>query len=192
MHLLKTISYQLTFTTPEGGVISYGREKPFLVNVLKTFRVESNEQGRHFGDKLPFTIKLKLKGGDLVANDSDDYINSSIGRLYNNAELSDVEVRWGCVTIKAHKTILAASSETLRTAFSRNNFLENKTGVYSVDPQHMNLAILQDVIRQGLDFSFNYVRALFFFPKKLPLFLIHILSDPDVRNRIYEYKFCYR
>ena len=48
----------------------------------------------------------------------------NISRLYNSDNLSDVVVRCGDMKVKAQKNILAAHSDTLRTVFSGNSYLE--------------------------------------------------------------------
>ena len=58
-----------------------------------------------------------------------------------------MEIQCGCLVVKAHKSILSAQSETLKTALSSPVFKEGKTGVYTISESHMDIRILRDVLR---------------------------------------------
>ena len=70
-----------------------------------------------------------------------------ISQLYNNATLSDVVIKCGSLAVKAHKTILAAQSATLRAAFSGHSSYGVKAGIYTIKEADMCPYILQDVLQ---------------------------------------------
>ena len=70
-----------------------------------------------------------------------------LSRIYNDDNFSDVVVKCGDLERRAHKNVLAAHSDVLRTVFSSNNFVEGRTGVYEIKEADMSPAILHDVLQ---------------------------------------------
>jgi hypothetical protein len=83
-----------------------------------------------FSSSLDLQIKVERREAPLEHN-------MTIRRLYNDQATSDVAVHCGALVIKAHKLILGAHSETLRTAFSNPSCVEGKTGVYEIATKHL-------------------------------------------------------
>ncbi len=114
------------------------------------------------GSKGPFcllewyTIYLNSPSVDLQIKVESREYNMTIRRLYNDQATSDVAVHCGALVIRAHKLILGAHSETLRTAFSNTNCVEGQSGVYEIAEKHLSPDILQCVIRWMYLHSIEY------------------------------------
>ena len=167
MNILKTISYRLY----EAGKA----DSSWLdVNTLYRYVFRRGKSGQTYRTSLGLSITLKLKPVEIngstataataattattatpatAAATATARASSSlrsgncINTLYDNADLSDVEIHCGGLVVKAHKIILSAQSETLRTAFGSPVFKEGKTGVYTISETHMDPSILRDVLR---------------------------------------------
>ena len=158
MNILKTISYSL-----------YKAQKAdnswLDVNTRYQYVVKRGEFGQTYGTSLKLSLVIKLMPVEIYGSTtatattasaasaaSAAAVNSprsgnSINTLYNNADQSDVEIQCGCLVVKAHKSILSAQSETLKTALSSPVLKEGKTGVYTISESHMDIRILRDVLR---------------------------------------------
>ena len=76
-------------------------------------------------NRINFCLTVRLAAGETHCQTvARGLPGHNISRLYNSDNLSDVVVRCGDMKVKAHKNILAAHSDTLRTVFSGNSYLE--------------------------------------------------------------------
>jgi hypothetical protein len=134
---LKTINYSLD----SANMPQAGSKGPFCL--LEWYTTYLNN---------PFVdLQIKVESSEAPLEH-----NMTIRRLYNDEATSDVAVRCGALVIKAHKLILGALSETLRTAFSNPSCVEGQSGVYEIATKHLSPDILECVIRWMYLHSIEY------------------------------------
>ena len=153
---MRTISYTLILKNTDRD--EGKKDKCYDLKANKSYRCifKFGKRGEiAYNKRLRFCLNIKLESIDLPGS-AEGCITpagnitrpiDTVSGLYNNADLSDVEIQCGDLMVKAHKNILVAHSETFRTAFNNTNYVEGKTGVYRIAEEHLNPATLQNVLK---------------------------------------------
>ena len=116
LNFLETNSYSLNLEWQEASI-------PGSLSINTVYRCVFH---RHLSfSRYNFCLTVRLAAGETHCQTvARGLPGHNISRLYNSDNLSDVVVRCGDMKVKAHKNILAAHSDTLRTVFSGNSYLE--------------------------------------------------------------------
>jgi len=128
---LNLVSYIVDF--PSLLESTRDEEGPFKINKWYTLILKKKSS-------KDFPLKIKVEPSMVPAN------HLTIQTLYN-ADSGDVEIHCGDFRVKAHKSILAAHSDVLSVAFNNADFIEVKTGIYTIAEEHMSVDILEDVLK---------------------------------------------
>ena len=117
LNFLETNSYSLNLNLNQEALI------PGSLSINTVYRCVLNQ--RLTFSRRNFCLTVRLAAGETHCQTvARGLPGHNISRLYNSDNLSDVVVRCGDMKVKAHKNILAAHSDTLRTVFSGNSYLE--------------------------------------------------------------------
>ena len=116
LNFLETNSYSLNLEWQEASI-------PGSLSINTVYRCVFKQCLSY--NRINFCLTVRLAAGETHCQTvARGLPGHNISRLYNSDNLSDVVVRCGDMKVKAHKNILAAHSDTLRTVFSGNSYLE--------------------------------------------------------------------
>lgn len=134
----RALSFSLDFPKSGGGDCA---KEVLELNTVYLRRVDFEIANRRF------QIKLNMELSSAVGFAHVGSGGGALDRLQQEGDLTDVVVKCGSLEVKAHKAVLAAYSDTLKVAFKRSNFREAQQAVYTIDKDHLEPAVLGDVIK---------------------------------------------